>query len=77
MEVKRIVCDVCGAEAIDEKQMRHENWIHLAGQIQVWLENPRTKNQTYMHTISYENSCADFCSIACLTKALQATESLP
>ncbi len=72
MQVTRTVCNECGKEAKDEKAKRHEEWIELCGRLQVWLERSRQKKvQSFMHTIGWKDGHADFCSIACLLKALK------
>ena len=76
IQVMRTACNVCGVEAKDETQKRHENWITLEGEIRVGLEKPRTKNGGFVHSIGFGNHRADFCSIECFNTALLANKSL-
>lgn len=80
MEQKITVCEICKTEAKTEKQLRRENWIRINGGstqgVSVWLETPRKKNHGFMLTIGYQSRVYDFCSVKCLTKALEGKESI-
>ena len=80
METKVSICEICKKEAKDEKQKRIENWIRLDGGscqgIHIWLEKPRMKNGSFMHSVGWKDREYDFCSIQCLVKALKAKESI-
>ncbi len=80
MEIKTSNCEICKKKARDEKQKRAENWIRLNGGscqgISVWLEKPRGKTKSFMHSVGWQVREYDFCSIECLVKALKAKESI-
>lgn len=73
-------CEICGKRGYNEKQLRRENWLEIHGDccqgISVWLEKPRSKNGSFMITVGYEHRDYDFCSIACLAKALKGKKSI-
>jgi hypothetical protein len=73
-------CDVCGAKAFTEGFKRANNWLVMRGGslsgISVWLKKPRSKGKSYMLTVGFKERGYDFCSIACLVKALKAKESI-
>jgi predicted metal-binding protein len=71
------ICNVCGKESQNEEQQRHENWLQLKGQLNVWLERPRAKGSNYMHSVGWKDQGEDFCSLECLVTALKADVSLP
>ena len=78
MEKKHYHCEMCPAVASSEKELRKGNWIRLLGDggISVWLDKPRGKSGVMMLTVGYKKRRYDFCSIKCLVKALNGTESI-
>ena len=79
MEKKISFCEICGKQANDEGKKRKGNWLEIKGGafqgISVWLEKPR-KNTNFMLTVGFKDRIYDFCSIKCLVKALEGTESI-
>ena len=84
MEKKIFECDNCKAIADDEAQLREENWISIHGGIdkgiRVWLKTPRKKikgvSESYIILVGWKDREYHFCSIECLSEALNGDESV-
>lgn len=80
MENKVWHCEMCEKIATSEAQKRKEHWLELKGGIlagiEIWLDKPRKKNGGYMHHVGFRDRDYDFCSVACLIKALNSKESI-